>query len=675
MSRCSRLLPVMAMSLAAGLVSVGDARAAASVTRLRCEYAVDPVGIGESKPRLSWVMTSDARGDVQTGYQIIVASSERVLARDRGDLWDSRKVDSDRSAHVEYGGTPLGSRRRSWWKVRVWDSRGRRTGWSAPAVFETGLLRAADWKAEWIGSLFDDGGATDLKGAKWIWFPEGNPAKEAPAGDRFFRRSFDLPAGARVESAKIVVTVDDRFVLYVNGKEVAKSGGTDAWRKPVKVDLRDRLARGSNLLAVAATNTGAPAGFIGKLVVKIGGRKPLVVPTDKLWKVSRDRRGGWEAPGFDDSEWRAAMQVADFGKGPWGKVGASGTGRVPPFMRKGFSLPKPVRSARVYASALGIYELLLNGKRVGDYVFAPGWTDYRKRVHYQTYDVTDLLRRGENALGAIIGDGWYAGHVGLGGPNRYGDFPVLIYQLEVEYEDGSRETISTDATWKASPGPLLTGDMLMGETHDARKEMPGWAEPGFDDAAWQAVTAREVSVPLEAERGPAVRKLIELDARKVAEPTPGAYVFDMGQNMVGWARIAVRAPEGTTVQLRFAEMLNPDGTIYTRNLRGAKNIDRYVCRGEGLEVWEPRFTFHGFRYVEMTGLPRRPALDAVKGVVVYSDTPTTGTFECSSKMLNQLQQNIIWGQRGNYLSVPTDCPQRDERLGWTGDAQVFVRTA
>ncbi|MHC5053475.1 MAG: family 78 glycoside hydrolase catalytic domain [Planctomycetota bacterium] len=338
-------------------------------------------------------------------------------------------------------------------------------------------------------------------------------------------------------------------------------------------------------------------------------------------------------------------------------------------------MTKPVRSARVYASALGVYELCLNGKRVGDYVFAPGWTDYRKRVHYQTYDVKDLVRRGENAIGAIIGDGWYAGHVGLGGPNRYGNFPVLICQLEVEYDDGTREMIVTDATWKASPGPLVTGDMLMGETRDARKEMSGWAEPGFDDAAWQAATAREVSVPLEAERGPAVRKLIELDAKRIAEPTPGAYVFDMGQNMVGWARIAVRAPAGTTVQLRFAEMLNPDGTMYTRNLRGAKNIDRYVCRGDGLEVWEPRFTFHGFRYVEMTGLPRRPSLDAVKGVVVYSDTPATGTFECSQKMLNQLQQNIIWGQRGNYLSIPTDCPQRDERLGWTGDAQVFVRTA
>jgi alpha-L-rhamnosidase len=308
----------MGVSLAAGLVSVGDARAAASVTHLRCEYAVDPVGIGERKPRLSWVMASDARGDVQTAYQVVVASSERVLATDRGDLWNSHKVSSDRSAHVEYGGAPLTSRRRCFWKVRVWDSRGRRTGWSAPAVFETGLLRAADWKAEWIGSLLKEGGATGFSGAKWIWFPEGNPAKEAPAGDRFFRRAFDLPAGARLESAKIVVTVDDRFVLYVNGKEVAKSGGTDAWRKPVTVDLKDRLARGRNLLAVAATNTGAPAGFIGKLVVTIAGRKPVVVPTDKAWKVSQRRRDGWEAPGFDDSEWRAAMQVADFGKGPWG---------------------------------------------------------------------------------------------------------------------------------------------------------------------------------------------------------------------------------------------------------------------------------------------------------------------------------------------------------------------
>jgi alpha-L-rhamnosidase len=351
-----------------------------------------------------------------------------------------------------------------------------------------------------------------------------------------------------------------------------------------------------------------------------------------------------------------------------------------PYLRKEFSLDRPIRRARLYATARGVYELYINGMRVGEDVLAPGWTDYDRRVQYQVYDVTALLADGPNVLGAVLGDGWFAGFVGFDPKHRgalYGSSPQLLAQLDVEYEDGSRESVATDGSWRCSKGPILFSDLLMGEAYDARNEMPGWSEPGFDDSAWYGVNSpQEIGDSnLVAQPDEGIRVTEEVEAKTVTEPESGRYVFDLGRNMVGWVRLKVGGEAGTEVTLRHAEALNPDGTIYTTNLRSARATDRYVLKGEGEEVYEPRFTFHGFRHVEVTGYPGEPPLGAVTGRVVHSETPPSGTFECSSQMVNELQENILWGQRGNFLSVPTDCPQRDERLGWMGDAQVFVRTA
>jgi alpha-L-rhamnosidase len=348
-----------------------------------------------------------------------------------------------------------------------------------------------------------------------------------------------------------------------------------------------------------------------------------------------------------------------------------------PFLRKSFRVDRPVQRATLYATALGLYELRLDGRRVGEDCLRPGWTDYRKRVYYQTYDVTPWLRPGNHALGAILGDGWACGHVGLAGRNRYGiGRPRLLAQLNITHTDGTTRTVATDDTWKAASGPLIEADLLMGETYDARRERAGWDTPAYRDTDWESVM---VHAPwpgrIEAYPGGPVRRMRELAARRVTEPAPGVFVFDLGQNMVGWARLVARGPAGTRVRLRFAEVLNPDGTIYTANLRGARCTDNYVLRGGAREVWEPRFTFHGFRYVEVTGYPGRPPLDAITGIVAHSAMPRTGAFTCSDRRVNRLQQNIEWGQRGNFLEVPTDCPQRDERLGWMGDAQIFCRTA
>ena len=377
----------------------------------------------------------------------------------------------------------------------------------------------------------------------------------------------------------------------------------------------------------------------------------------------------WEMGLLDRSEWA----------GQWvGLAPRESKDSEPcPFLRKAFSLRPGIKRARVYATARGVYELQINGSRIGEDHFTPGWTDYNTRIPYQVYDVTDALQDGDNVLGAILGDGWYSGYLVWGGNrNVWGKDLSLLAQLEIEYEDGSSETIATDASWKATTGPILKSDFYDGETSDARLEMDGWSGPGFDDSAWKDAHLHEApTAPLVAKRCQNVRCIEELIPTEMAEPEPGVYVYDLSQNIVGWVRLKVTAPEGTKITIRHAEMLNDDGTLYTENLREAKATDEYRCKGGGEETYEPRFTFHGFRYVELTGCPEEPAIDAVTGVVLHSDAPPTGTFECSHEMVNQLQNNIRWGQKGNFLEVPTDCPQRNERLGWTGDAQVFVRTA
>jgi len=343
-----------------------------------------------------------------------------------------------------------------------------------------------------------------------------------------------------------------------------------------------------------------------------------------------------------------------------------------PYLRKAFVLSQPIRSARLAITALGLYECEINGQRVGDQVFAPGWTDYNKRAQYQTHDVTGMLRQGDNAMGAILGDGWYCGYVAWLPRQNYGDRPRLRARLEVTFEDGTSLAVVTDGSWKSSTGPILENDLLKGEAYDARLELGAWSEPGYDDLAWlPPAIMPDPAIALNESASPPVRRKEELSPIGKGHAD---HIFDMGQNFSGRVRIEIEAPAGTTLTIRYAEILKPDKTPYYDNLRKARATDYYTCKGGGLETWEPRFTFHGFRYVEVLGLLPEFKFK-ITGIVLHSDTPRTGHFACSNPLLNQLQHNILWGQKSNFLEVPTDCPQRDERLGWTGDAQVFIRTA
>jgi alpha-L-rhamnosidase len=395
----------------------------------------------------------------------------------------------------------------------------------------------------------------------------------------------------------------------------------------------------------------------------------------RVWD-DRGRASPWSAPSFwemgllDRTDWSARWITPDLAED-------STRANPSPMLRREFTLPGDIASARLYVTSLGLNAVELNGERVGDLLLRPGWTSYDTRLQYDAYDVTRLVRPGTNALGATLGDGWYRGRLGFeGGRNSYGTRLGLLAQLVVTDRSGRTRVIGTDDQWKSSTGPLLVSDIYDGETYDARLEKPGWTRAGYDDRAWRGVRyLDDVKASLVAPVGPPVRRARELQPTRILHTPAGETVFDLGQNMVGWVRLTVTAPAGTRIRLRHAEVLDKAGNLYTENLRATAQAVTYIAKGGGVEVYEPHFTFQGFRYVAVEGLPGTPTLGAITGVVVYSDLAPTGTFETSNALVNRLQQNIVWGQRGNFVDVPTDCPQRDERLGWTGDAQVFARTA
>ncbi len=628
-------------------------------TFLRTEYLVNPIGLDEVAPRLSWIVESSVRNAKQTAYQILASSTDNAS----GDLWDTGKVAGDQTTQIEYTGKPLASSERVYWTVRSWDQDGNVSSYTKPSYFETGLMNPSDWKAQWIGMRKSAEDAVSLDGIKWIWYPEGNPSEDAEKNaTRLFQHDFEIPDGKKVKKAVVKIAADDHWMVELNGKPPVARG--DGFRSFTLVDFTSELKPGKNTILLSATNDAGPAGIVAVVSVMYTDGTSDRFVTDGSWTTTKGPSQNWvQAMVLGELGYRAAPRDSMMGS-------------PSPFMRKAFSVDKPVKSARIYSTAHGLYEVYVDGKKVSNDIFRPGWTDYHKRIQYQTYDVTKQVKQGNHAIGMVVGDGWYCGNVGWNGRQGYGPKPEGLLQLDIEHTDGTHEIVATDASWTAVNGPILNNDLLMGETYDATKEMGGWANSTYKADRWQPVETNEIgTVPLEAQHAQSVEVLDQLKTKAITEPKPGVFVYDLGQNMVGWARLRARGAAGTRITLRFAEMLNPDGTVYTTNLRGAKATDTYTMKGGATETWEPRFTFHGFRYVEVTGFPGKPGKDAITGIVVGSDNPQTGDFSCSSDLVNKLHHNIYWGQRGNYLEAPTDCPQRDERLGWMGDAQIFVRTA
>ncbi len=421
--------------------------------------------------------------------------------------------------------------------------------------------------------------------------------------------------------------------------------------------------------------------------------KGKVIPpkTRVYWKVrswNKANKAGkwsetsWWETGLIDEKWQASWIGCDlnqYGKGTVYHLPPA------PYLRKSHCIDRKIKSARLYVTALGVYDFFINGNRISEDYFAPGWTDYNKRVYYNVYDVSDRLQAGENVLASTLSYGWYAGYLGYALAAKspkprgiYGEIPLLKAQLEITYTDGTTERIVTDGTWKASQGPLRETDFLQGETYDARLLQDDWDKAGFDDTAWESVKVYDdqpVRI-IELYPGDPVRVFTELVPRKITPRENGKYIVDFGQNFAGIVRLTVKGERGDTVRLRFGEMLHQDGSLMTENLRQARATDTYILSGnKGGETWQPQFTFHGFQFVEISGLKEKPTQETLTGIVLSSATPEVGHFATDSDMLNQLYSNIVWTQRANHIDIPTDCPQRDERLAWTGDAQIYIHSA
>ncbi|MDW5598591.1 family 78 glycoside hydrolase catalytic domain [Conexibacter stalactiti] len=680
--RAGGLAATAALAFAVSALAAPAAQARQlSVDHLTVDRMQAPLGLGTTDPNLGWRLDGDGRGRAQSAYRVLLAGSASALANGSGDVWDSGRVQSGASANVDYRGPALRTATRYHWKVQVWDERGRASDWSAPATFQTGLLNAADWDASWIAAPAD---TLDFRGASWIWFDENDPVGGVPAVTRWLRGTVTLDS-APIASGRLIFTADDEAAVYVNGTLVAdthelREGDRDAWQKAQSIDVARHLRAGANTIAVQARNrltqengTPSPTGFLGRLRVTYDGGAPATtLSTGAGWKAHDSEVAGWQTQAFDDSGWRAARVAAPYGQGPWASnvVLPGGTS---PYLRREFSATRAIASARLDVSALGIYELRINGRRVGDELLAPGWTEYDAHVPAQTYDVTGLVRPGANALGALLGEGWYAGR--LQGGRRWGTTPALLAQLEITYVDGTRERIVTDDSWRAGSGGVQASGIYDGESFDARAEQPGWDRPSFS-GGWPNAVRRSERTTVFPAQAPPIRVTKTLRPVAVTQPAPGTYIFDMGQNFAGWARLHVTGEAGRRVRLRFGEVLEDDGTLYRAHLRGAQQTDTYTLSGDPAgETWEPRFTYHGFRYVEVTGYPGVPSLDAIDGRVVTTDAPRYGSFGTSDALVDRIQQNILWGQWSNFMTVPTDASQRDERLGWTGDIQAFASTA
>jgi alpha-L-rhamnosidase len=662
----------------AAVRSGGGANGALVVHQLRTEYVRDPLGIDVRRPRLSWTLTSPRRGQAQTAYRILVASDPARLAKEKGDVWDSGKVASDRSVAVPYDGPPLSSKTRYYWKVMAWGVHGARSHWSPPARWETALLDSEEWHAQWIGSPPSELTTLKLDGSSWIWFPEGNPGESAPAGTRYLRRTFTVPADKTVASAHALLTADNQFDAYLNGAKVAASDRTvSAWQHAVAVDVTDEVRSGANSLAIAAINADGAAGFIGVLELTFEDGSSVTLHSDDQWKAFDADVTGWTEPDFDDSAWPAALEIAPYGEGIWtccGGVQLAESTRDP-LLRKTFRVTKPVQRARLYMSGLGHHELRLNGSKVGDQVLETDVNDYGKRVGYSTYDITSYLKRDANAVSVMLGRGFY--DVSQPTPldwhrAPWRDDPKLVLQMEIRYEDGTTRTVVSDESWKTAEGPITSDSYFGGEDYDARLEQAGWDTGPFDDSSWQP--ARAVAAPagrLVATNNDPVKVIDTLRSVSTTEAKPGVYVLDMGQTITGWGRLTASAPAGTKVTMQYGQKLLSDGTVdYHNGWHGGRSqTDSYTFSGEGTETWEPRFSYKSFRYLQITGLPGAPDAKTVVGRSVHSAVGNAGGFDSSSELFATLHDGMRRTILGNLMGFPAVDPFY-EKSGWTED--VFV---
>ena len=705
--------------------------ATTQLKNLKVEYETNPLGIDIRQPRFNWQMESDRYGASQSAYQLYVAETPEELAN--GDyVYDSGKIASSSSVGIEYQGEVLRPSTRYYWRVDAWDEKGERVQSSESAWFETGLMGSGWSGARWIGSTKAE---LSKYRSSFVIDYDVEVAKDSDrsvfifgARDRGNYVSVELDMAGK-SGARLKLAHSTDGVSYSDAEEdissiINEGNKHDKHHVRLKVTTAQYALKyhvdveidGKPLRNTSLTKEEREHKDRGDVWgVKEGEFTIYPYPDGKLvfhcrlysigFMQPKGHNATYSSIRISDISWGNTLYLSERafdekGNGEM-RVWSPGDEYSAPMLRRSINISKPVKSARLYATARGIYEFSINGKRVGDDYFNPGWTDYRYRIMYNTYDITSMLKTGENGVGAMLGTGWWSDHNGFltSWQDQYGSRESLMAKILINYEDGTQETIVTDGSWRCyDNGPITSNSLQNGEEYDARREVDGWNMAGFDDSSWNAVEifqAPAVNVDIQAYVGSPIRNNVTLTAKSVVEPIPGVFVYDMGQNMVGVPRLKLKGRAGQELTIRYGEMNYPEiiptdpvapytidmykekrGQVYTDNYRSALSTDRYILRGESDgETYEPRFTFHGFRYIEIHGLDKALPLDAVEGVVLESIGDVTCDYVTSDERVNRLFNNIIWGQRGNFLSVPTDCPQRDERMGWTGDAQVFARSA
>ncbi|MEV6593088.1 glycoside hydrolase family 78 protein [Streptomyces acidicola] len=679
-----------------------DRTGALRIERTTVEYAERVLGTDVEHPRLSWELSAPGHGARQSAYQIQVALTPGELTDGSGaaagPVWDSGKVASDRGVGVPYEGPALRPRTRYHWRVRVWDGAGRASRWSEVRWWET-TLSQAQWQARWIGAD-PSPQPPSLSGASWIWSPDAT-SSDAPVGPRWFRAGLRLPDGTRVRRATVVATADDDFTLHLDGREVLEAPQQqDGWRAGRAADVtavvEEVLAAGRPVvLAARATNRSGPsvnpAGLLVRLLVETeddgdggdgGGSGPHELVTGPDWQVSAtEPPDGWQRPEFDDASWDRAAVLAPYGQGPWGSdVSVAVPEQPAPLLRRAFTVRRPVSRARLHVSGLAYYEAEINGRRVGRQVLDPGFTDYDETVLYAVHDVTELIRRGNNAIGVTLGRGFF----GMISPNVWNwhrppwhGEPRLLAQLEIDHPDGSRTTVASDGEWRITEGPTLSNSLYAGETYDARRAPDGWTSPGFDDSGWRTAGVQEAPRgALRAQPHEPIEVIESVRPTEISELRAGVYVVDMGRTMAGWTRLTVQgADAGTVVRLVHGERLKADGSVLaeTGHVPGRFQTDEYICAGGAREVWEPKFSYKGFRYVEVHGLPGRPSPEQVLGRLVHTRVEEVSSFGCSEPFYEWLDRAMRRTVLNNLHGIPTDTPMY-EKNGWTGDAQVGTPT-
>ncbi|MCH4155944.1 MAG: glycoside hydrolase family 78 protein [Muribaculaceae bacterium] len=693
-----RILIAVLMAAVAVNTSLAD------VVNLTTEYMNNPLGIDVAAPQFGWQMSATRRGASQQAYRLVVAESEAALASGNY-VYDSGKINSDKSVAIPYAGTKLKPATRYYWNVTVTDEQGEEAKAAEPAWFETGI---DGWSnAQWIGSSeirmsplrssFGLDCLIDFQGdkARVIWGARdvnNYCFVELRQGDHQ-----NVQIGYVVDGKETVSATEDCLIAgsrHTVRIDNLSSQHCFSYRYYVEIDGNE-MANPANVSAEADKYLFVAAPY------PVSERRTVC----RLYKVGVS--GDATLQSAFVSKYKSGNLLATLDNTIISQndndveIGDIGDQNSAPLLRKTFEVDGKVKSARLYATARGIYECQMNGKRVGADFYNPGWTDYRNRIMYNTYDVTSLINQGKNAIGATLGSGWWSNVMAyqIAWQDQYGERESLMAKLVIDYDDGTRTTVVSDSSWLCNDnGPVIADGMLNGETYDARREVAKWSEVKCDTSKWSNVdilAAPDDSIAIQAYIGSPVRNNITLTAKSVKEPVKGVWVYDMGQNMAGVPRIKLHGAAGDSIVLKYGEMIYPEtlptkpvppytleqyekmkGQVYTDNYRSALSTDVYVMKGDAAgETFEPHFTQHGFRYIEIHGLKAPLALADVEGLVLESIGEQTSGYETSDENINRLYENILWGQRGNFISIPTDCPQRDERLGWTGDAQIFAKSA